>query len=96
LVGLGCGVLLAGLMYLVLGVFYKQQSSSLVSTSTAVGYSGRVTVSIAEGGQGEVGLQLEGQYATFLASSIDGHAIPKGQPVRVVRTVGSQVVVEKE
>ncbi len=96
LVGLFCGVLLGGCMYLVLSVFYKQQASSLIPTNSALGCTGRVTVGISEAGQGEVGLQLEGQYCTFLASSEDGHAIPKGQTVRVVKTLGSQLVVEKD
>jgi membrane-bound ClpP family serine protease len=96
LVGLGCGVVLGAVMYLVLGFFYKQQASSLVPTSSAIGCVGRVTISISKGGQGEVGLQLDGQYTSFLASAYDGGAIEKGQPVRVVNTIGSQVVVEKE
>ena len=96
LIGLVCGLLLAGLMYLVLALFYSQQASSLVPTSSALGLTGRVTVPISEGGQGEIGLQLEGQYSTFLASSEDGHPIAKGQQVRVVRTLGSQLVVTKE
>jgi hypothetical protein len=95
LIGLGCGVLLGGVMYLIMGFFYSQQSTSLVPTDAAVGCSGRVTVSIVKGGQGEVGLQLNGQYTTLLASANDGGAIEKGQPVTVVKTMGSQVVVER-
>ena len=96
LIGLLCGIGLGGVMYMVLSLFYRQQASSLVSTSSAVGCTGRVTVSISEGGQGEVGVQMEGQYCSFLASSQDGHPIAKGQPVRVVKTLGSQLVVAKE
>jgi membrane protein implicated in regulation of membrane protease activity len=96
LIGLGFGIFLGGLMYLVLGVFYKQQASSLIPTNSAVGCTGRVTVSISENGHGEVGVQVDGQYCTYLASSSNGHAIQKGQPVRVVRTLGSELVVEKE
>ena len=96
LIGLFCGLGLAGVMYMVLALFYNQQASSLVATSSAVGSSGRVTVSISESGQGEVGLQMDGQYCTFLASSEDGHPIAKGQPVKVTKTLGSQVVVVKE
>src|SRR5215831_11984654 len=96
LIGLGFGVFLGGLMYLVLGVFYKQQASSLIATGSAVGCTGRVTVSISENGHGEVGIQADGQYCTYLASSSDGHPIQKGQPVRVIRTLGSELVVEKE
>ncbi len=96
LIGLLNGMLLGGLMYAILGFFYKQQASSLVSTSSAVGCSGTVTVSIAADGMGEVGVDVEGQYAVYVARSRDGGPIPKGSTVRVVRTVGSQLVVEKE
>jgi membrane protein implicated in regulation of membrane protease activity len=95
LIGLGCGLLLGGAMYGVLSLFYRQQASSLVSTNSAVGCTGRVTVSIGESAQGEVALELEGQYSTFVASSADGKPIARGQSVRVVRTMGSQLVVEK-
>src|SRR5215471_3843542 len=37
LIGLAFGILLGGLMYLVLGVFYKQQASSLIPTRSAIG-----------------------------------------------------------
>ena len=96
LIGLAAGSLLAGLMYLILGVFYRQQASSLTPTNAAIGCSGTVTVSISEGAQGEIGLNLEGQYRTFSASAEDGKAIPKGQTVRVVKMLGSQLVVERE
>lgn len=95
LIGLLCGLVLAGLMYLILGVFYKQQASSLVATSSAVGCTGTVTVSIGENAMGEVSVFMEGQYNTFLASSKDGRPISKGQAVQVVKTIGSQLVVEK-
>lgn len=95
LVGLGCGLVLAALMYFLLGVFYKQQASSLVATPAAVGCTGTVTVSIDAQRVGEVGLTVEGQYLTYSARSKDGSPIPKGQLVRVVQTLGSQLVVEK-
>jgi membrane protein implicated in regulation of membrane protease activity len=96
LVGLGCGLVLAALMYLVLSLFYQQQASSLIATSDAMGCSGTVTASIVENGLGEVSLSVDGQYTTYSASSRDGLEISKGQTVRVVRTMGSQLVVERE
>jgi membrane protein implicated in regulation of membrane protease activity len=96
LVGLFCGVILAVLMAFVLNLFYGQQASSLVATSSAVGCTGTVTVSIPENGLGEVSLNVEGQYTTYSASARDGGSLAKGQLVRVVRSLGSQLVVEKE
>lgn len=96
LIGLLCGLVLAGFIYLILGVFYREQSTSLVATSAAVGCTGAVTVSIGEGAAGEVGLYMEGQYRNFSASSLDGKSIAKGQIVRVVKTLGSHLIVEHE
>jgi membrane protein implicated in regulation of membrane protease activity len=96
LIGAACGLFLAALMYLVLGLFYRQQASSLVATSSAIGGLGTVTVGIDEGQLGEVSLCVNGQYNTYSASSVDGQPIAKGQVVRVRRTLGSQLVVEKE
>lgn len=96
LIGVLCGLVLGGLMYLVLELFYGQQSTSLVSTSAAIGCTGAVTTSIGDGTPGEIGLYLEGQYRTFSATSADGKAVPKGQSVTVVKNLGSHLVVEKE
>lgn len=96
LVGLLCGGVLGVLMALILNVFYRQQASSLVATSSTLGCSGTVTVSIPENGLGEVSLNVEGQYTTYSASSKDAGPITKGQTVRVVRNLGSQLIVEKE
>ncbi len=96
LIGVLCGILLGGLMYFVLELFYSQQSTSLVATNSAVGCTGAVTVTMGEGAPGEVGLYLEGQYRTFSATSNDGAEIPKGQTVRILKTVGSHLVVERE
>ncbi len=96
LLGVVAGVLLAAVMYGVLSVFYKQQASSLVPSSSAVGRSGTVTVTIGEGAMGEIGLTLNGTYSTYSASAKDGQAIAKGQVVRVVKNLGSHLIVEKE
>jgi membrane-bound ClpP family serine protease len=96
LIGVGAGIVLGGVMYFVLELFYKQQSDSLVSTNTCLGSTGSVTVSIAEGAQGQVSLCLDGQYRTFTASSSDGKPIAKGQTVRVVKTLGSHLMVERD
>jgi membrane protein implicated in regulation of membrane protease activity len=94
LVGVLFGLVLAAVMYLILNLFYKQQASSLVATESAVGRTGTVTVSIGEGSMGEVGVHVDGQYCNYSASAADNRPIAKGQPVRVVRTVGSQLIVE--
>jgi membrane protein implicated in regulation of membrane protease activity len=96
LIGVACGAVLGGVMYLVLGVFYSQQASSIIPTSAAVGCTGTVTVSIGSGQIGEVGVSVESQYGSYSASSADGGPLPKGQHVRVVKVMGSQLIIEKE
>jgi membrane-bound ClpP family serine protease len=95
LIGLLTGLVMGGLMYGMLSLFYRQQSSSLVPTNAAIGGTGTVTVSIAEGAVGEVGITVNGIYTVYSASAKDGGAIPKGQAVRVVQTRGSHLVVVK-
>jgi membrane-bound ClpP family serine protease len=95
LIGLGCGALLGGAMYLVLGVFYSQQASSLVPTSAAVGCTGTVTVTIDPGQMGEVGISVESQYGAHSATALDGQRIARGQTVRVIKVMGSHLIVEK-
>lgn len=96
LIGLGCGAVLGSAMYLILGVFHSQQASSLVPTSAAIGCTGTVTVSIGADQMGEVGISIESQYGTHSATSIDGRPISKGQTVRVIKVLGSHLIVEKE
>ena len=94
-VGLAVGFLMGLLMYWVMRLIYGQQSTSVVNTSTAVGEIGTVTVPIGRNGTGEVALTLYGQHRSFLASSADTNAIPKGRQVRVVQTTGSQLIVRE-
>jgi len=95
LAGLAVGFLMGLVMYWIMRLIYGQQSTSIVTTSTAIGEVGTVTVSIGRNGTGEVGLTLRGQHRSFLARSASANAIPKGRQVRVVQTTGSQLVVQE-
>ena len=95
LVGLGIGLVLSLIMYFVLDIIYKQQASSLVQASTAIGQTGIVQTGISPGRVGEVSLNVAGQYMTFLAKASGGQEIPKGRTVKVVDAVGSELVVEE-
>lgn len=94
-IGFGVGLLMGLLMYGVMYLIYGQQATSIVSTENAVGKTGTVTVLISEYGVGEVDLTLQGQHRTYLAISASGKSIDKNSPVKVVRTAGSQLIVEK-
>jgi len=93
--GLGSGVLLSLIMYFVLDIVYKQQSSSLIETRSAIGQTGTVTVSIDPQAIGEVGIEVSGRYMTYLAKAASARGIPKGATVRVVNVVGSELIVEE-
>ena len=93
--GLGSGIGLSLIMYFVLDIVYRQQSSSLVETSSAIGQTGTVTVSIDANAVGEVGVDVAGRYMTYLAKGATAKAIPKGATVKVVNVVGSELIVEE-
>ena len=93
--GLGSGIVLSLLMYFVLDIIYKQQSSSMVETSSAIGQTGTVTVSIDPNAIGEVGVEVSGRYMSYLAKASTSKPIPKGATVKVVNVVGSELIVEE-
>lgn len=93
LIGVGSGVALAGLLYILLRMLYSQQSDSLVATEQAVGAKGVVTVEIGPASVGSVEVMLAGQSRTYLARSADGAGIAKGREVTVVQTRGSELTV---
>jgi len=94
-IGLAVGFLMGLLMYWVMRLIYSQQSTSIVTTNSAIGEIGTVTTAIGRNGTGEVALTLNGQHRSFLARSADTNAIAKGRQVKVVHTTGSQLVVRE-
>jgi membrane protein implicated in regulation of membrane protease activity len=95
LLGVVGGVILSALMYTILAVLSRQQSSSIIATSTVVGCTGTVTVPIGAEDVGEIGVTMQGQYMNYSARSNNREPIAKGQSVRVVSVTGTQLMVEK-
>jgi membrane-bound ClpP family serine protease len=95
LIGLATGLALSLVMYLILNLIYRQQASSLIQTSSAIGELGVVQTSIGADTAGEVSLNVGGQYLTFIAKSVGGKPVSKGRTVKVVKTVGSELLVEE-
>lgn len=93
LAGIGTGFCLAMLMYGLLLLFVKQQSSSVISNNALIGHIGTVTLAIDKGSLGEVGLSVGGQYLTYSARAVDDIALVKGAQVRVLSVVGSTLNV---
>jgi membrane protein implicated in regulation of membrane protease activity len=93
LIGLGSGFVLAAAAYAFFSLAYKQQATSVIQTSTAVGRVANVLIAIPANGSGEIGLDVQGQYRTYLARS-RGVDIPKGVRVKVVDNQGGDLIVE--
>jgi membrane protein implicated in regulation of membrane protease activity len=87
------GYLFAFLVLYALRIFKAQQANSLVQASTAVGAEGVVTVSIPEGGLGEVSLLMSGNEMFKSARSMDGAVIKSGTRVQVRQIAGGALIV---
>jgi membrane protein implicated in regulation of membrane protease activity len=89
------GVLCSALMFLFYSQFLiRSQASSEVRVREIVGLQAEVTVPIGESTPGQVAYPTKVGRMSAMARSVDGNAIPRGQFVRIVRTMGSQVLVE--
>ena len=93
-IGVGCGFCLALVAYGMLALIYKQQATSLINTNSAIGKSAQVLTAIPLNGTGEIGLEVQGQYQTYLARAKRGDPIPKGARVKVVENEAGQLIVE--
>lgn len=95
LIGVGSGIGLGAIMYGILMLFIKEQSTSVVSQSSFVGQVGTVTVPIDANGTGEVGISAGQSYRAYSARSKDSSAIAKGHKVKVIESSGSMLIVEE-
>lgn len=95
LIGLGCGLVVGTLMFFLLEFFARQQCNSAVETKDLVGQLGTVEVAIGDNQPGEVAVSYAGRYATCLARGKGGKAVNRGTKVRIVETVGSDLIVEE-
>lgn len=88
--GLAC----AALMFLFYSRFLiGSQSSTQVSQRELIGVEAEVTVPIGATAPGQVSYVTKAGRMSSMARSADGKAIPRGQFVQIVRTVGPQVLV---
>ena len=95
LIGAGSGVALAALMYAILFVLIKEQSSSVISTSDLVGAKGQVTVPIEGGHAGEVGISFRGQDRRYTAVAEGRVSIPRERTVQVMGLSGQNLIVKE-
>jgi membrane protein implicated in regulation of membrane protease activity len=89
------GLAASGLMFLFYSRFLiGSQGSSELRRGELIGLQGEVTVPISETSAGKVTYVTKSGRMSSMARSMDGSAIPRGQFVRIVRTIGPQVLVE--
>jgi hypothetical protein len=85
----------ASLMYLFVSQFLiRSQASSELRRGELIGMQGEVTVPIGESAPGQVAYLTKSGRMSSMARSVDGSAIPRGQFVTIVRTIGPQVLVK--
>jgi|SRR3989344_3537376 len=93
IVGTLSGWLFAFVGFMLIRTFKKQQSNSLVQNESLIGLEAIVTLYIPENGMGEVTLIVPGQGQTR-RTAVSSQPIRSGQPVKIIRTFGSNVEVK--
>lgn len=71
----------------------RLQSDGTLHMENAIGKEGKVYLTIPEGGTGKISIVVQGNLREFEAVSADKKSIPTGEAVRVVKLVGSRVLV---
>jgi membrane protein implicated in regulation of membrane protease activity len=85
----------AGFMYAFVSQFLvRSQASSELRHGELIGIEGEITVPVGENSPGQVTYVTKSGRMSSMARSVDGRAIPRGQFVKIVRTMGPQVLVK--
>jgi membrane protein implicated in regulation of membrane protease activity len=90
---LGAALLGLGVAWGTVRLLQIGETDSTTQRNLLAGRSGELTVGIPEGGVGEVAYLAGGGRSTAPARSIDGAAIARGTPVRIVRADDATFVV---
>ncbi|TSC82722.1 MAG: hypothetical protein G01um101420_80 [Parcubacteria group bacterium Gr01-1014_20] len=93
-VGAFSGWIFAFIGFMLIRMFKKQQSNSLLSNESLIDREAIVTLSIPVDGMGEVTLVVPGQ-GQIRRTATASKQVSSGRPVRIVRTFGSNVEVEE-
>lgn len=93
--GVATGVVVGFAGFKLIEFFMQQQASSTLAEEDLVGALGQVSVAIPAGGMGQVGLTAKGRRLYPSARAAGNAAIEEGAQVKVVRSAGNEVVVER-
>jgi len=89
--GVGAGVVGAGLVYLVYGMLKRMEAPGAFSRSDLIGHVGRVDLPIKANGDGSINISYSGLSHTFAATSAQD--LPSGAVVTVTAVAGTTLVV---
>ena len=93
--GVGAGLVVGFAGFKLIEFFMQQQASSTVAEEDLMGAVGQVSTAIPDGGVGQVGLTVKGRRVYPSARAAGGAAMEEGTQVKVVRSAGNEVFVEK-
>ena len=93
--GFGGGVLFAGVIYAFASFLYSQQASSHVRTGDLLGNTAQVSVTIPQGGVGQVRCTLGDTVVEKIARATNNEQIPANTLVRINSIVGEVVLVDR-
>lgn len=93
--GLAGGVVFGGMIYLFVSFLYSQQASSDIHTGDLVGGTAQVSVTIPQGGMGQVRCTMGETVVEKIARSQDGAGIPANTVVKIEAIVGETVLVRR-
>lgn len=93
--GVSTGLVLAFAGFKLIEFFMHQQASSTVAEEDLVGAIGQVSVAVPAGGMGQVGLTVKGKRLYPSARAEGGVVIEEGAQIKVVRSAGNEVVVQR-
>lgn len=91
--GAGAGFFTMLVIAWVMMSMQKLQSDGTLKMENAIGQTGKVYLTIPEGGTGKVTITVQGSLREFEAVSADESAIHTGEAVRVVKLSGTRVLV---
>ena len=74
-IGVAAGVVMAGIVYQFAKLLYSQQASSELRMQGLIGATAEVSVSIPEGGVGQIALSSSGDRTEHIARSADGGSV---------------------
>jgi membrane protein implicated in regulation of membrane protease activity len=96
LIGIGSGVVIASIFFMIFRWIHHQQSTSTINTHQLVGALGTVRTAIPSDGVGEVVVDYVGSRQSRSAKSSDGRSIGESTSIIVKEVRGQMLIVESQ